>query len=36
MFDLERAALNYKIVKQKSRAINYELCVDFMMAVIFS
>lgn len=36
MFNLERAAEDYKIVKESSRASNYGLCIHFMMAVVFS
>ncbi|CAD8158274.1 unnamed protein product [Paramecium pentaurelia] len=36
MFNLERAAEDYKIVKESSRATNYSLCIHFMLAVLFS
>lgn len=36
MFNLERAAEDYKIVKESSRASNYGLCIHFMLAVVFS
>lgn len=36
MFNLERAAEDYKTVKKSSKASNFGLCLHFMMAVVFS
>ena len=36
MYELDKAAQNYKIFQEKTVATNYELFVHFMMAVLFS